>query len=190
MRTLLNWGVIPTRMVLGAIFFTAGMAKVWPEHRFPGLIGPVWLIEELETYRLGLYATFIAWSQIGIGLLLLTQRFARLAAVMLVPMLLNILFVTISQQWKGTPYIIAALLFLNLYLLLMDFPVLKWVLSDQKSTHATPIRSNLKKDSYHIVGLLLVLASPLIAQQWLMPAIVILSVGLLALTVNQFYPRP
>ena len=79
------------------------MAKVFYEHRFPGIIGPVWLETELSKYGLDVYARFIAFSQIITGLLLLTQRFATLGAIMLLPMLLNIWMVTISLQWSGTP---------------------------------------------------------------------------------------
>lgn len=51
----------------------------------------------------------MAWSQV-LGALLLSQRFATLGAVMLVPMLANILVITISLQWRGTPYVNAVLL--------------------------------------------------------------------------------
>lgn len=107
------------RLFLGLIFFTAGMAKLTHNH-FPGIIGPVWLEEELGKYGLGLYARFIALSQLGIGWLLLSGRFATLGAVMLVPMLANILVVTISLEWRGTPYVNAVLLSMNLLLLWLD----------------------------------------------------------------------
>jgi hypothetical protein len=62
-----------------------------------------WLIEVLAKHQLGLFAEFIAISQIIIGFCLLVKRFATLGAVMAVPMFLNILMVTISQDWRGTP---------------------------------------------------------------------------------------
>ncbi|HEX9983370.1 MAG TPA: DoxX family protein [Thermoanaerobaculia bacterium] len=112
--------VIGVRVLLGAIFFTSGMGKL-THGDFVGLIGPVWLEERLAQYGLGLWAQFVAWSQVTIGLLLLSQRFATLGAVMLVPMLVNILVVTISLQWRGTPYVNAVLLLLNLFLLATDW---------------------------------------------------------------------
>jgi uncharacterized membrane protein YphA (DoxX/SURF4 family) len=82
--------VIATRVFLGLIFFSAGLGK--QTHGLtPGLIRPVWLEERLAQYGLGLRAQFVAWSQLLIGALLLSQRFATLGAVMLVPMLANIL---------------------------------------------------------------------------------------------------
>jgi uncharacterized membrane protein YphA (DoxX/SURF4 family) len=111
--------VIATRIFLGLIFFSSGLAKL-THGLTPGLIGPVWLEERLAQYGLGLWAQFVACSQVLIGALLLSRRFATLGAVMLVPMLANILVVTISLQWRGTPYVNAVLLAMNLFLLWAD----------------------------------------------------------------------
>ncbi|MBC6368852.1 hypothetical protein [Algoriphagus sp. AK58] len=102
---------------LGFTLWGAGMVKLYAGHRFIGWIGPPWLVEQLEKYDLGLYAEFIAVSQIVIGFMLLTTRFKLLGGIMLVPMLLNILMVTISQNWTGTPYVITVLLGMNAFLL-------------------------------------------------------------------------
>ena len=111
--------VIGIRVFLGLIFFSAGLGKL-THGLTPGLIGPIWLDERLAQYGLSLWAQFVAWSQLLIGALLLSQRFALLGAVMLVPMLVNILVVTISLQWRGTPYVNAVLLAMNLFLLWVD----------------------------------------------------------------------
>ena len=116
--------VIGTRVFLGLIFFSAGLGKL-THGLTPGLIGPIWLEERLAQYGLSLWAQFVAWSQLLIGALLLSQRFALLGAVMLVPMLVNILVVTISLQWRGTPYVNAVLLAMNLFLLWVDRERLK-----------------------------------------------------------------
>jgi hypothetical protein len=62
----------------------------------------------------------VAYSQVTIGFLLLSKRFATIGAVMLVPLISNILVVTISLGWRGTPYANSFLLFLNLVLLWSD----------------------------------------------------------------------
>lgn len=116
--------VIATRVFLGLIFFSSGLGKL-THGLTPGLIGPVWLEERLAQYGLGLFAQFVAWSQVTIGALLLSQRFATLGAVMLVPMIANILVITISLQWRGTPYVNAVLLAMNLFLLWADRERLK-----------------------------------------------------------------
>src|SRR5687768_15588035 len=111
--------VLLVRIFLGVLFLTAGIGKLVPG--FPGLMGPPTLEEALLKYDLALFARFIAFSQIVIGWMLLTQRFATLGAVMLLPMLLNILMVTISQNWVGTPYVVSVFIMQNIYLLLYDF---------------------------------------------------------------------
>jgi len=105
---------------LGLIFFSSGMAKLFYLHKFPGLIGPVWLEDVLSKHNLGLFARFIAYSQVSMGFLLLTFRFRTIGAIMLLPMLLNIFLITVSQNWVGTPYLIAIFLVLNLWLLWFD----------------------------------------------------------------------
>jgi hypothetical protein len=102
---------------LGFTFWSAGMVKLFAGHQFIGWIGPPMLVEQLEEYHLGLFAEFIAVCQIAIGSMLLTTRYKLLGGIMIVPMILNILMVTISQHWQGTPYVLAALLILDIYLL-------------------------------------------------------------------------
>lgn len=102
---------------LGFTFWGAGMAKLFNEHQFIGWIGPTWLVEEMAKYNLALYATFIAYSQIFIGFSLLTTRYKLLGSIMMIPMIVNILMVTISLEWQGTPFVLAFLLLLDLILL-------------------------------------------------------------------------
>lgn len=102
---------------LGFTFWGAGMVKLFNEHQFIGWIGPPWLIEEMAKYNLALYASFIAYSQIIIGFTLLTTRYKLLGSIMMIPMIVNILIVTISLEWQGTPYVLGFLLLLDLILL-------------------------------------------------------------------------
>lgn len=120
MKRLLRVAYLSSLILLGFTFFSSGMSKLYAEHSFPGFIGPVWLAEKLEEYQLGLYAQFIGYSQITTGFMILTYRLRTLGAIMLVPMLANILMVTISLRWQGTPYIVGVLLLINLYLLWYD----------------------------------------------------------------------
>lgn len=157
---ILRWGQSVTAFFLGFTFFGAGMAKLYAGHQFIGWIGPVWLIEQLEQYRLGLYGHFIALSQVVIGFMLLSPRFRTLGAVMLVPMLLNILLITISQQWTGTPYLVSIMLGMNGFLLFMDAPKLLPLVQPDRIY----IPSRLKKYTWtgHFIwlsGLLVVLGA-------------------------------
>jgi hypothetical protein len=102
---------------LGFTFWSAGMVKLFAGHEFIGWIGPPQLVEALAKHDLELYGKFIAYAQIVIGYMLMTTRFTFLGAVMLVPMIVNILMVTISQNWVGTPYVLSVLLVMNFVLL-------------------------------------------------------------------------
>ncbi len=109
------------RILLGYIFFSSGMGKLsfvmgWPM-LVPGFIGPVSLSRELAPHGLALYGHFIMACQIAIGLLVMWRRSSLLGLVMLVPMIVNILVVTISLQWRGTPYVNGLLLIWNLALM-------------------------------------------------------------------------
>ncbi|EMR00921.1 hypothetical protein [Cesiribacter andamanensis] len=174
MKKLWAFGISGTRWFLGMTFFTAGMSKLMP---FIGWIGPTWLIERLEEYQLGMYARFIAISQVLIGLLLLTRRFATLGAVMLVPMLLNIFMITVSQNWAGTPYIIAVLLLMNAALLADEYPRLRLLLGDDPRQLPTgiPLRRQPGLDgawgaSFAVFMLGVVLVPYISWYQWLLGA--------------------
>ena len=141
-------------------FFTSGMGKLYADHQFIGWIGPVWLADRLQPFQLGLYAAFVAASQLVTGFLLLTRRFWLLGAILLVPMLLNILVITISLQWGGTSYIVLVLLLMNLALLVSEFRRLRVLWSEVAYVPASPMP--VRTGMGHLiwgVGLLLSLAA-------------------------------
>jgi len=102
-------------------------------------MGPVDLEHTLAPHGLALYARFIAISEVGIGLLLLTRRYATIGALMLVPMLVSIIVITYALEWQGTPYVVAVFLVLNLILIAYDLPKLA-VLAGDRSAAADPDR--------------------------------------------------
>ncbi|WP_054413874.1 hypothetical protein [Hymenobacter sp. DG25A] len=135
--------VFGARLLLGAFMLGGGLYKL-SENHIPGLMGPpmnhAWLAEQ----GLVLFAQFIGVAQLLIGLLLLTRRFALLGAVLLVPMWLNIIFLTWSQNWVGTPWLTSGFLVLTSGLLLHDFDRLRWVLyppQDAAALRALPWRT-------------------------------------------------
>lgn len=153
--------VILTRVFLGFILFGAGMSKLYFEHAFPGIIGPVWLEERLAEHGLALFARFVAFSQVLAGILLLTQRFATLGAIISFPLFLNILLVTISLEWQGTPYVNAVFLAMNSYLLFIDYHKLKFIITDTKPAQLPleRVRKEPRKDILFITALVFIFAS-------------------------------
>ncbi|MDB5235946.1 MAG: DoxX family rane protein [Hymenobacter sp.] len=118
--------VLGARLLLGALMLGGGLYKLSDNH-IPGLMGPPMNHAFLAKYGLEIFGQFIGVAQLLIGLLLLSGRFALLGAVLLVPMWLNIIFLTWSQHWTGTPFLVTGFLVLTLGLLLHDFPRLKWL---------------------------------------------------------------
>jgi len=133
MEKLYSYAYLGCVILLGFTFFSSGMGKLYAEHSFLSFIGPVWLADQLYEYNLKLYAQFIGYSQVTIGFMLLTFRFRTLGAIMLVPMVANILMITISLEWRGTPYIVGILLAMNLYLLWYDRSQLLHLLTGHRS---------------------------------------------------------
>ncbi|MBC6608249.1 hypothetical protein H8B13_15580 [Hymenobacter sp. BT188] len=168
MRIVRLWRV-GLMVFLGATFFTSGMAKLYAGHHFPGWIGPVWLIEKLQAYQLGMYAAFIALSQVITGFLLLTRRFWLLGAIALMPMLLNILLITISQKWAGTPYVIGVMLLMDMALLLSEYRRLRVLWTDEPyvpRSGSQPSRTLVGHLMWSL-GLVLVIAAILVSYQTL-----------------------
>ncbi|MDX1908670.1 MAG: hypothetical protein SF053_16660 [Bacteroidia bacterium] len=164
MQRFISWACNATSVFLGLIFFSSGMGKLYAGHAFPGIIGPVWLEEVLVQYGLGLLGQFIGWSQVVTGFLLLTLRFRLAGAVMLVPMLANILIVTISLHWQGTPWIVGCLLGFNIALLWADRTLLLPLLTRVPAPVAGLVPPY--REAGHLVwvtGLMLVLSSVLVS---------------------------
>ncbi|MBC6612709.1 DoxX family membrane protein [Hymenobacter sp. BT507] len=135
--------VVGTRLLLGAFMLGGGLYKLSDNH-IPGLMGPPMDHAFLAQHSLEIFAQFIGVAQLLIGILLLTGRFALLGALMLVPMWLNIIFLTWSQHWVGTPYLVTGFLVLTLGLLLHDYPRLKFLLyppAHPAALHQLPLRT-------------------------------------------------
>lgn len=130
---------------LGFTFWGAGMVKLYAGHQFIGWIGPPWLVERLAEYELGLYAEFIAVCQITIGFMLMTTRYKLVGSIMMIPMILNILMVTISQHWAGTPYVLSVLFLMDLYLV-WQYRDFLWPLIDE-GRNAELIKTRKEKSS-------------------------------------------
>lgn len=160
-NTLFNLSVVGTRILLGFIFFTAGMGKLTHGHYFPLTMFPMSLAKILAPHGLALWGEFVSWSQVVIGFLLMSQRFATLGAIMSLPLILNIFMITVSLNFMGTPYLNAFLICLNLFLLAADYHKLKFLFMDDVSEYrAVPLRRRCwQADALWAVALGLCLAA-------------------------------
>ena len=109
-RVLLAVGFIPTGAVklLGRRFTTMS-----PESDI-GLF--------FETlYRSGPYWRFLGLAQVLAGLLVLSRTTATLGALAFFTIMLNVFFITISYDFRGTPVVTGLMLLATVYLLLWDY---------------------------------------------------------------------
>lgn len=168
------------------------MVKLYAGHKFIGWIGPPMLVEQLAEFDLGLFAKFIAICQITIGFMLLTTRFQLIGSIMMIPMILNILLITISQHWTGTPYVLSMLLLMNFYLVWQYRDFFRPLLNEAfpKTPPKTISKRTWKGHGVWLVGLGLNLLSIKVSSDFLILAFVFAGVGILlgvlAFRVDQF----
>lgn len=113
--------VICLRYLIGSGFVFASMVKIQGE-RFTILSPETRIGHFFETlYQTGMYWQFLGWAQLIAALLLMTQRFAVLGALMFFPIILNIFIITISLEFAGTPFVTGLMLLATAFLLLWDY---------------------------------------------------------------------
>jgi hypothetical protein len=127
----LQLAVIYTRYLIGGAFVFASLIKIKGQRftQIPddGGHSAGHFFEMM--YQSGLYWQFLGWAQLVAGLLLLTQRFAMLGAVLFVGIIANIFVITLSYEFGYTPLITGLLLLATVLLLLWDWNRLRVLLN-------------------------------------------------------------
>ena len=121
--------IIYTRYLIGGAFVFSSIIKIkgkrfttYSQEDAP-LGSAMHFFETL--YQTGGYWQFIGWAQLLAGFLLMTQRYAKLGALVNFPILLNVFVITISMDFGGTPLITGLMLAANLMLLIWHWGELK-----------------------------------------------------------------
>lgn len=149
--------IIYTRYLIGGAFVFASLIKI-KGNRFTTESGESYPIDNawhlFETmYQSGLYWKFIGIGQLIAGMLLMTQRFSKLGALLNLPIILNIFVITLSYYFAYTPVITGLILLANLLLVFWDWGEIKILFN------LTPNIDNsfrLEKDTlWQLVGLIL-----------------------------------
>ena len=149
--------IIYTRFLIGGTFVFASVIKI-QGNRFTSESGAENPIDSawhfFETmYQSGLYWKFIGIGQLIAGLLLMTQRYSKLGAIVNFPIILNIFIITLSYYFAYTPVITGLMLLANILLLLWEWNEIKVLFNLQPVTDHT---ITLEKDIlWQITGLLL-----------------------------------
>lgn len=111
-----------SRILLAVAFIPTGSVKLMGE-RFTSLGVNTSVGAFFEAmYQTGAYWRFLGLSQVVAGLLLLIPATAFYGAVLFLPILVNVVIITIAIDFKGTPMITIPMLFANLWLLAWDWP--------------------------------------------------------------------
>jgi len=83
----------------------------------------------------GLYWQFMGFSQVVGGALLMTQRFAKLGAVVFFALILNIFVITVAFSFKGTPIVTGLMLLATTFLMLWDLNSFQFVVRSPVREH-------------------------------------------------------
>ena len=149
--------IIYTRYLIGGAFVFASLIKI-KGNRFTGESGELNPINSawhfFETmYQSGLYLKFIGISQLITGLLLMTQKYSKLGALLNLPIILNIFIITLSYYFAYTHVITGLMLLANLMLIIWEWGEIK-VLFNLEPNINKSIR--LEKDIlWQIIGLII-----------------------------------
>ncbi|CAM3864369.1 hypothetical protein POKO110462_22470 [Pontibacter korlensis] len=121
----LNIFAINLRFLIGFGFIPSGIKKIANvPFANPGNTGP--FFEYLDAlYHTGYYYNLIGWAQVIAAILLITQRFATVGALIFLPIIFNITVLTLSTIGSFTPFIATMMLLGIIFLLFWDY--YKWV---------------------------------------------------------------
>jgi hypothetical protein len=149
--------IIYTRYLIGGAFVFACIIKIKGKrfttysHEDAPLGSTMHFFEVL--YQTGLYWQFIGWAQLLAGFFLMTQRFAKLGAVLNLPIILNVFVITISMEFGGTPVITGLMLLANLLLIVWHWGELRSLVNLPYLAASPDLEEN--KPIWAITGLLL-----------------------------------
>jgi hypothetical protein len=145
-KTFMQIFTIYTRYLVGGAFIIAavGMGKLnGSSNLMNSMDKPLQELAPIQQFfrvmtDSGLYWQFIGWSQILAGVLLMTQRFARLGALIFFGLILNIFIITIAYQFKGTPVITGLMLLAAIYLLVWDIQAFLPLITNKSFSSSYP----------------------------------------------------
>lgn len=104
----------------------------------------------------------VIYGQLVSGILLATQRFATLGAILMFPIIFCIVLMTWSVDFAGTKYITLLMLLAVTYLLIWDRKKLLPIIS----RNPVPVVTNSMEDERYWVGLGTILAAIALGHSW------------------------
>lgn len=154
--------IIYSRYLIGGAFVYSSIVKI-KGLRFTSVDGSGYPINSpfhfFETmYRSGVYWQFLGWGQLIAGLLLMTQRYSKLGALLFVAIISNIFVITISiPGFSGTPIVTGLMFLATLILVIWDWGEIRILLNLPPEMNTSKRLENLK--TWEITGLALFLVT-------------------------------
>ena len=138
-KTLPQLFIIYLRYLIGFAFIFSSIVKTQglrftTDNGAENPINSSWHFFE-TFYQSRIYWRFLGIAQFITGTLLSIQRFAKLGAILFLPIITNIFIITISYDFKGTPIITGLMLLSTMFLIYWDWDSLK-VLFNMKPTNS------------------------------------------------------
>jgi uncharacterized membrane protein YphA (DoxX/SURF4 family) len=147
------------RYLLGIAFVWASILKI-KGIRFEPNSGENTPIDSLShlleaMYRSGFYWYFIGWGQLIAGLLIMSQIFSTLGAVVYFPIMLTIFVLTTAFQGPIFLTMTSLMLLTNIYLLLWDWNKLKFIILNNPGEYIDQNTQFLRKKIWTYIGILI-----------------------------------
>lgn len=118
---IFKWGYWGLRIAMGLTFIISGLRKM-PGVLFTTLTdtNPVGAYFK-AMHETGFYWNAIGYFQIIIGILVFFNRFVVASSLLMMPVTINIFFVSVALNMTGTPIITSAMLLGNMVLMLWHY---------------------------------------------------------------------
>lgn len=185
--------IIYTRYLIGAAFVFASVVKIQGKRftTIDGINEPInsaWHMFE-TLYQSGLWWKVMGLGQLIAGLLLMTQRYAKLGALMFLPIVANVFVITLSYDFRGTPVITGLMLIANIMLVLWDWDELKIIINKTPVIQPPTRFENMR--IWEITGLALFLFTAIYragvtGYNIFLWVIVCLAIGIIGLTMGLY----
>jgi len=178
------------RLSLGLIYLSAGLGKLAPT-QIGWLIGPPDIADFVDWQWLIMAYPLIATYQIIAGALTLTQRYSMLGLLTLLPLSIGILTFTLIAGFKGTPFLNAFLLGLNLFALWVEKDAIRKLWQRDFSAFGQSATATIfpAKLLPHISLVLILIATGLSFFHDSIVLNMLVTAALLLLTINLFQVR-
>jgi hypothetical protein len=153
----LNYYVVSVRLLIGYAFLPSGLIKLLgrPFTSLPDS-NPVGHFFN-AMYNTGIYWNFLGLMQVLAGILLMTQRFATVGALLYLGIITNIVLITYGIGFGNTTIIAVLMLLATLSLIVWDFQKIKLLFLQNKDVQFQELQNDLISKTWYKFGLIVCL---------------------------------